>query len=49
MNDVALIVQEDVPVVPVLDLEEVGDDAVGGTALDKVPLGCKEFLRVGLT
>ncbi len=31
---------------PVLDLYEVGDEAVGGTALDKVPLCREEDLRL---
>ncbi len=30
---------------PVLDLYEVGDEAVGGTALEEVPLSCEEGLR----
>ena len=30
-------------------LEQVGDDAVSGAALNKVPLSCEELFRVELT
>ena len=46
MNDVTLVIQQDVPVVSVLNLEEIGDNAVGGTTLDKVSLSGEELFRV---
>ena len=46
MYDVTLVVQQDVAVVSVLNLEEIGDNAVGGTTLDKVSLSGEELLRV---
>ena len=35
--------------IPVLDLYEVADEAVGCTALNKVSPGTEERLRVGIT
>ena len=46
MNDVALVVQEDIPVVSVLHLKEIGDNAVGGTTLDEVSLSGEKLFRV---
>ena len=46
MYDVALVVQQDVPVVSVLHLEQIGDNAVGGTTLDEVSLSGEELFRV---
>ena len=46
MYDVALVIQEDVAIVPVFHLQEVGDDTVGRTALDKVSLSGEELFRV---
>ena len=46
MYDVALVVEEDVAVVTVLDLDQVGDQAVGSTALDEVHLGAEVLLGV---
>ena len=45
VNDVSLLVNHDVPVVPVLDLEQEPDDGVGGHRLDKVLPGRLEFFR----
>ena len=44
MDDVTLVVKQDVPVMSVLDLQEVGDDAVGRAALDEVSLSREELL-----
>ena len=46
MYDVTLIVQQDVSVVSVFNLEEIGDNAVGGTTLDEVSLSGEELFRV---
>ena len=46
MNDVALVIQQDVAVVPVFNLEEIRDNTVGGTTLDKVSLSGEELFRV---
>ena len=49
MYDVPLVVQEDVPVMSVFHLEQIGDNAVGGTTLDEVSLSGKELFRVRLS
>ncbi len=36
MNDVSVLVEHDVAIVPVLNLKKVADQAVGGHADDKV-------------
>ena len=46
MYDVTLVIQQDVPVVSVLHLEQIGDNAVGGTTLDKVSLSGEKLFRV---
>ncbi|GIX62932.1 octaprenyl-diphosphate synthase, putative [Babesia caballi] len=46
VDDVALAVQQNVPVVPVADLQEVRDDGVGGVALDEVLAGLEEVVGV---
>ena len=46
MYDVALVVQQDVSVVSVFNLDEIGDNAVGGTTLDEVSLSGEKLLRV---
>ena len=46
VQDVACIVDHDVAVVPVLELQQVGDDAVGGHALDEVVPSLLETDRV---
>ena len=45
VHDVSLLVDHDVPVVPVLDLEEEPDDAVGRHGGDEVATGPLERLR----
>lgn len=47
MNQMTLVIEQNVAVVPVLDLNEVGDDTVGRTALDEIPLGREELFGVG--
>ena len=46
VDEVALAVEQDVAVVPVLDLHQVGHDAVGGAALHELALGRQEALGV---
>ena len=45
VDEVAEVVDEDVAVVPVLDLEQVGNDRVRRHRLDEVPLGDLEQVR----
>ena len=47
VDDVALAVEEDVAVVPVLDLDQVADERVGGDALDEIALRRQVGLRIG--
>ena len=44
VDEVALVVQEDIAVVAILDLDQVRDDAVRRTGFDKLSLGCQERL-----
>ena len=46
MNYVTQVIQQDVPIVSVLNLEEIGDNAVGGTTLDEVSLSGEKLFRV---
>ena len=41
MNDMTVLVQHYVPVVPVFDLEKITDDTVRGHAHHEVPPGLK--------
>jgi hypothetical protein len=44
VDDVALAVEQDVAVVAVLDLDEVGDNTIGRAALDELALSRKKLL-----
>ncbi len=46
MYDMTLVIQQDVAVVSVFHLEQIGDNAVGGTTLDEVSLSGEKLLRV---
>ena len=46
MNQMTRVVEPYVSVVPVLDLNEVGNDTVCGATLHEISLSCQEFFGV---
>lgn len=45
----ALVVQKNVAIVPIFNLDEVGNNAICRAALHKVALSCQKFLGIGST